>query len=828
MKQICFLLLAAFSTMNIMAGNVITYSADGRLPLGNYMGTLRKNAFDSWVEEYTFSNGLGTITFSSDVTIIGDFAFEGCSDLTSVTIPNSVKSIGRGAFSECYGLTSVIIPNGVTNIGVGAFYRCANLTSVTIPSSVTDIGEGAFVGCNGLKLISVSPDNSSFDSRYNCNAIVRKSDNMLICGCKNTIIPRNVKKIGNYAFSDCSGLSSITIPGNVTSIGKWAFSFCTDMVSITIPNSVTSIDDNAFYGCEKLTSIIIPSSVKIIGKEAFSGCPSNMIIHISPDAQDRFLAMESLKNKRIIVDAPSAPVVKAQPPLLTLVENSLQFIDANGNKVIDANEACKIRFQVTNRGKSPAQGCKVKVQSSGSVAGIKYSGKDLHQLSVGATQTIEIPVTANLGTEDGQVTFSIEVTEPNGFGIDPMTLTVNTRAFDAPLLKVVDYAVSGSGTLRKKVPFDLQLLLQNTKYGMAEDVNVSISLPTGVLLNDGQEQTHYETLKGGDKRSLDYELVVSGNYSSTTVPIRVTVSEKYGRYAENRIINLQLDQQLTSSTAVVLHGEQRREQREAIQIGALGSDVDRNIPVTGIKNPNTFVVIIANEQYHQVANVPFALNDGNVFAQYCEKTLGISPKHIHYIPNATLNQMKAQVSWLQNMTDAWDDARVIFYYTGHGIPEESSRTSYLLPVDGYGSDVSTGYKLDDLYAALGNMPTNHITVFLDACFSGVQRSGEMLASAKGVALKARPGAPRGKMVVFSAAQADETAMFYQSQQHGLFTYFLLKKLQETNGDVDLQTLSTYIHTNVRRAAMDENEKPQTPTITPAAAVADEWGGWKLK
>jgi len=117
---------------------------------------------------------------------------------------------------------------------------------------------------------------------------------------------------------------------------------------------------------------------------------------------------------------------------------------------------------------------------------------------------------------------------------------------------------------------------------------------------------------------------------------------------------------------------------------------------------------------------------------------------------------------------------------------------------------------------------------MDACFSGTQRSGEMMASARGVAIKAVQGAPTGNMVVFSAAQNDETAYPYREKGHGMFTYFLLKKLQETKGDVTLGELGEYIETNVRRQSIVVNNKSQTPVVTPAVAVENRWKGMKLK
>ena len=296
--------------------------------------------FVTSIGEYAFyyCSGLTSVTIPNSVTSIGYNAFADCSGLTSVTIPNSVTSIGSSAFSCCSGLTSVtvdknngsydsrdncnaiietstnklivgcnntIIPNSVTAISEYAFFRCSGLTSVTIPNSVTSISEFAFGGCSGLTSVTVDKNNGTYDSRYNCNAIIHTSTNKLIVGCNNTIIPNSVTSIGDNAFLVCSGLTSVTIPNSVTSIGKYAFYNCSGLTSVTIPNSVTSIGYGAFGGCSGLTSVTvdknngtydsrdncnaiietstnklivgcknttIPNSVTSIGDRAFEGC----------------------------------------------------------------------------------------------------------------------------------------------------------------------------------------------------------------------------------------------------------------------------------------------------------------------------------------------------------------------------------------------------------------------------------------------------------------------------------------------------------------------------------------------------------------------------
>lgn len=259
-----------------------------------------------------------------------------------------------------------------------------------------------------------------------------------------------------------------------------------------------------------------------------------------------------------------------------------------------------------------------------------------------------------------------------------------------------------------------------------------------------------------------------------------------------------------------------------------GGDVDFDIPIADNVSNHTFAVIISNEKYQMEKSVQYAENDGKAFTEYCKKTLGLPEKNVHFITNATLNNIKHEIKWLQDVIAVYNgDAKVIFYYAGHGIPDEQNKSAYLLPIDGYGSDVTTGYALEDLYKALGSLPSKSVTVFLDACFSGAKRDGDMLASARGVAIKVKQTMPVGNMVVFTAAQGDETAYPYKEEEHGLFTYYLLKKLQETKGNATLGELSDYIKEQVERQSIVTNGKLQSPSIMATSSIGNEWKNWTL-
>lgn len=244
---------------------------------------------------------LSSITIPDSVLRIEDSAFFECNELISIEIPDSVTSIGEWVFYECDNLSSVSIGNGITHISEHAFDSCTNLKyfeipdsvtsigdgafaiigidSITIPNSVTSIGYEAFYGCNNLSSIIVDLNNSVYDSRDNCNAIIRTADNTLIQGCKNTVIPNDVTSIGKYAFGSHKNLTSIVIPDSITNIGESAFHE-TGLTSITIPNSVTSIEKSTFGYCRSLRSITIPDGVTSIGELVFNWCTSLQSITI--------------------------------------------------------------------------------------------------------------------------------------------------------------------------------------------------------------------------------------------------------------------------------------------------------------------------------------------------------------------------------------------------------------------------------------------------------------------------------------------------------------------------------------------------------------------
>lgn len=235
-------------------------------------------------------------------------------------------------------------------------------------------------------------------------------------------------------------------------------------------------------------------------------------------------------------------------------------------------------------------------------------------------------------------------------------------------------------------------------------------------------------------------------------------------------------------------------------------------------------IIIANDIYDG-APVPYAINDGKIFREYCLNTLGMPENNVYFLENATLGMMVSVIEDLKKIANAYEeDASIILYYSGHGFPSDKNANAYLLPTDGVPSIEKTCISLSKLYEELGQLKTKQTIVFLDACFSGSKRENEMLLNSKGVVINVKPFEPIGNTIVFSASQGDETAHQFEEKRHGLFTYFLLKSLQESEGDIHLSEMSEYVIKQVKRTSVVVNNKMQTPTLTPSIDRKNDWQG----
>jgi hypothetical protein len=336
-----------------------------------------------------------------------------------------------------------------------------------------------------------------------------------------------------------------------------------------------------------------------------------------------------------------------------------------------------------------------------------------------------------------------------------------------------------------------------------------------VVYNNTWKLSYIEVYNPDDNRSFYYDITREQGYNAKNYTVNVSVP-------------------LVDMKPYEVTENIQPQKNEAILNPSVTPDVDINIPVNSEQKENTYALIIGNEDYSSFqtglsneVNVDFAVNDAVIFKEYCVKTLGIREKQVKLLKNATATIMKQGLSWLNNLTKIDSGkAEIIFYYSGHGLPHEVTKQPYLIPVDVSGNNVEDGIKLADAFLKLSQYPSKKVTVFIDACFSGGARNQGLLAM-KGVKIKPDTVAASGNMVAFCSSTGDESSGVYRENKHGFMTYFLLKKLKETAGDVTYKDLGSFIVEKVIKETSLES-KPQTPQVLYSPRLEKIWESWRMK
>ncbi len=311
-----------------------------------------------------------------------------------------------------------------------------------------------------------------------------------------------------------------------------------------------------------------------------------------------------------------------------------------------------------------------------------------------------------------------------------------------------------------------------------------------------------------------------------------------------------------SSIELIVHGIFDQKAKEMTAKLTQDAYVDFNIPeVEPGSNDHAFALIIANEDYPSpMPPVPFAANDGNIFYQYCIKTLGIPERHIKLIPNASRNEIRTDaIKWVKDITIALKgEANIIIFYAGHGTTDEQFKP-YLIPCDitfdklksltngksSFGNEtieltksetksiLAQSIGIDSISAWFNKVPVKSITFFIDASFNGTQRNGSPLFTNKITSQKYKSPKVRNDILIMAASDFNKTAYAYDDQHHGFFTYFLLKELKRTAGNITLEELFNNINTSLSYESSLQG-KLQQPSVVPGGKLKELWQTQKLK
>src|SRR5260221_2467459 len=515
------------------------------------------------------------------------------------------------------------------------------------------------------------------------------------------------------------------------------------------------------------------------------------------------------------------------PPLLLIAGNSVLFRDADGNNRLDAGELATVEFIISNKGKGIARGLRAVSQLSGTTEDITVISPSITAIEAGGTQTITAILKAGLNVQSGKALLKIAVTEPNGLDSEPVEVEFNTLSFQPPDVVAADgiFSSESGGNLKANYPANLEVLVQNTGAGSAQEIAVEVQLPENVLSLD-PVYLPIARLGQGESIRLNSAFIVTARYSDQEVPIHIIIREKYGKNGSQQTFTAHLDQPL-AATRVNVQGEVFR--NPTVTMASLHSEVDRNIPLHAGQHANRFALVVGNEDYQHFQtdlqfeqNVAFARNDAVVFKEYLVRTLGFPENQVFLLTDATRGQMGRVVERLVEIAKITPHPELDCYYGGHSRPGGQTRQGYIIPVDVTASSLKEGMLLNDLYKKLASSKADRVTVFLDACFSGGGRGENGLLAARTVKVKPKGDIVNGNVVVFTAATGEEVSLPLLKESHGLFTYCLLHKLKETEGNVTLDELRDYLQKEMPKMSLLENSLKQTPQSLVAPDLGTQW------
>ncbi|HOP03583.1 MAG TPA: caspase family protein [Tenuifilaceae bacterium] len=535
-------------------------------------------------------------------------------------------------------------------------------------------------------------------------------------------------------------------------------------------------------------------------------------------------------------NVPSQVVSSFEPPSLQIA--GVNFTDANRNSVIDAGEQAAVELTIVNSGKGAAQAVKLYFSEQNNVKGINFSQvHDLGSIQPGTQRTLKVPITAAEHLETSNANFRISITESMGTTTNPVDFAIETRKLTVPLVVVHEYAIEpiNSSIVTKGSKFKLSMIIQNKGDAVARIIKVKFGIPENAFIVSDPEFTISE-LSPQEFKKLEVEVMTNTRYIRPDVPIEIFVTESTGKYGDRKIASAQFGEGPQGDiNSIYLASAPSTAVGSSNVTFSTVSDVDRNIPQSPVQKSSCYALIIGNEDYSSYqqgltseVNVEFARNDAKIFKEYVNKTLGVPEENIMLLLDAKVIEFNRCIEKLNLIAKtSGGNCELIFYFAGHGLPDEVTKDAYLMPVDVSGNDLKYAIKLSELYAKLSEHPTKKVTVFLDACFSGGARN-DALVAARGVKVRPKKEAIKGNVVVFSASSGEQSSLPYKDKQHGIFTYHLLKKLQETKGDASLQEISEYLSKEVSLRSIIVNNKEQNPQVNYSTEVQEKWGSWKLK
>jgi len=526
---------------------------------------------------------------------------------------------------------------------------------------------------------------------------------------------------------------------------------------------------------------------------------------------------EELTTEAGVLNVP--PKSESAPAGLS-VEPTLQ--DSSGDGTLSVRESATLEVTVTNHAEGPAAGVAVWVypETGGdqvTLAETAAGGSpppsypetavrigQFESMASGAARTATLSLRAGKTLSGTPVSLAIAVRDEYGFAPEEReTLSLATEKGGTPALAVADLRVDGpeGSTLQPEGDTTTVVLdVENPGTGTATAVTADVAVEKqGALVSASPIEVG--DLQAGGSAQARFKVAVAGTPES--VPVRVQLRGQSGRASAEARRSLAVAQP----------------DRPPV--------VDRDIPSTNMKRPNAVAVVIGIKDYQHadVPSVDYALNDARTVKAYLVETLGYRERNVIVAENASGSELRRLFGTESNPKGQLynyvqkGESEVFVYYSGHGAPDPETEKAYLLGADTNPNYMSiNGYPVNQLYQNLAKIPSKSVTVALDACFSGVSESGQIVQNVSPAVLSVEnPMVGMENGLAFTAGAADQVSSWYPEKKHGLFTYYFLRGLRggadaDGNAAVTAKEMESYLTEEVPYWARRMHNREQVPQV----------------
>ena len=523
-----------------------------------------------------------------------------------------------------------------------------------------------------------------------------------------------------------------------------------------------------------------------------------------------------------------------QPPNLFV---DMEFADANGNGILEAEESSLLKLKITNKGNGIAQGVRVKLINQSKLSGISL-GDDIYyrEIKPNETKTVEIPIKASINIKTSESKITINVTEYFGYDVDPAYLVINTYEYQKPKLvlagmEIFDagegtFTIVNDGQMQAGEKVRVKLLVQNIGNNIAKNVSYNlISKDANIYIENGMG--YLNDFKIGDVKEIWVNISPNKRVNTNgNLPIYLTLSDDKvntdisGGFSDFNIPIL-LNQKPANINVLKVKADVDKLKNQVARFEYNSGkytakitvkDIDA-IPVSKTKRKNAVAVVIGVEMYDNLTPARYAARDADIMTRYFKDVLGVKDVITHInkeVSGFFFDQIfDSNIGQLAKMVEK-GETDVFVYYSGHGVPEKDGKEVYLFPSDGNIEKLETqGYSLNKLYENLDKLKAKSVTVIIDACFSGSSRvsnlyASENISNTKGVKVRPRyiqPWALNPNFRVLSSSKDDQTSLGFDASQTGLFTYYIAVGLQgdadlNKDGKITMNELFTYLSDKV--------------------------------